>query len=227
MLIVVENVLTPGEVQKFHTALEAANWEDGAVTAGSLSASVKRNEQLSENDPLAIELGNHILRALGSNELFLSAALPEKIYPPKFNKYQSGGNYGAHIDGAIMRVKEANLTLRTDLSATLFLTDPETYKGGELLIEAEHGAQEIKLDAGDMVLYPSASLHQVMPVTEGARISSFFWMQSMVRDDADRTILFDLDQTIQGLHESLPPDDDRIVSLTGIYNNLMRKWAIV
>lgn len=227
MLVVVENVLAADDLEKFRLALENAKWEDGSVSAGSLSASVKQNKQLAEDDPVARDLGNVILRRLGANAVFLSAALPEKIYPPKFNKYQGGGNYGAHVDGAIMRVNDANMTIRTDISATLFLTDPDAYEGGELVIETQFGAQEVKLAAGDMVLYPSTSLHKVLPVTRGARVASFLWIQSMVRDDADRNILFDLDQTIQSLYEAVPHGDDRLVALTGIYNNLVRKWALV
>lgn len=227
MLTVIENVLDAPNFRKMREALDSAQWTDGSATAGSVSQTVKHNEQLREDDPLAIDFGNHILRALGSHPLFLSAALPEKIYPPKFNRYAGGGTYGAHVDSAVMRVNAANMTLRSDLSATLFLTPPEEYDGGELVIETQYGAQAVKLNAGDMVLYPSTSLHEVTPVTRGARVSSFFWIQSMVRETERRTLLFDLDQSIQDLTGDLDPNDPRLVNLIGVYNNLMRGWAVV
>lgn len=227
MLTVIENVLSEELLKKMQLALSQADWRDGAMTAGAVSSSVKRNLQLAEEDPLAIELGAAIIRAVGAQPLFLSAALPERIYPPKFNKYEHGGAYGVHVDGAIMRVDDADLTIRTDLSATLFLADPDEYDGGELMIETEFGAQSVKLPAGDMVLYPSTSLHQVSPVTRGARVASFFWIQSMVREAERRALLFDLDQAIQELADDLLPQDPRFVALTGVYNNLIRQWASV
>lgn len=227
MLIVIEGLLDANTAQQMHKQLESADWVDGSVTAGTVSQSVKHNQQIDEDDVLGIELGNQILRRLGHHPLFLSAALPEKIYPPKFNRYTGGGTYGAHVDSAVMRVNAANMTIRTDLSATLFLTPPEAYDGGELMIETQYGAQTVKLNAGDMVLYPSTSLHEVTPVTRGARISSFFWIQSMVRETERRTILFDLDQSIQDLSVDLGADDPRIVDLTGVYQNLMRGWTVV
>ena len=227
MLIVIENLLSQEEVARFREKLAVADWVDGAQTAGTRSIAVKQNLQLAELDPLAIELGNALLHRLGANPLFLSAALPEKIYPPKFNLYQNGGHYGNHVDAAIMRVAEAGITVRTDISATVFLADPDEYEGGELLIEGQFGAQAVKLAAGDMVLYPSSSLHQVTPVTRGQRLASFIWMQSAVPDEPARTLLFDLDQSIQALAVGKPKDDPDIDRLTHIYHNLLRRWALV
>lgn len=227
MLTIIENVLTADEVRQFRQHLDQAEWEDGLQTAGSLSAAVKRNLQLDEQSAVAISLGNHILKKLGNNPLFISAALPEKIYPPKFNRYTGGGHYGAHVDAAIMPVQGTSITIRSDLSATLFLCGPEEYEGGELTIESEYGAQEIKLAAGDMVLYPSTSLHRVNPVTRGARVCSFFWLQSMVRDEGQRALLYDLDQSIQALSAVREKNDRDILRLTGVYHNLLRRWAEV
>jgi PKHD-type hydroxylase len=227
MLIVIENVLDSDELAIFRQRLAEAAWQDGAATAGSRSIAVKDNHQLDEQSPVAVELGNHILRKLGNHPLFISAALPERIYPPKFNRYTGGGHYGVHVDAAIMRVADANLTIRTDLSATLFLNEPEDYEGGELMIEGRYGAQAVKLAAGDLLLYPSTSLHQVTPVTRGARIASFFWIQSLVPDEGARTLLFDLDQSIQALSIGRPKDDPDIDRLTHVYHNLLRRWASV
>lgn len=227
MLMTYDDVLDAATVQRFREALAGAEWIDGATTAGSLSRAVKRNQQLDDRSPTAIRLGNDILRRLGVHPGFLSAALPERIHPPKFNRYAGGGRYGVHVDGAIMRIAEANLTLRSDLSATLFLTDPGDYDGGELRIETPFGAQAVKLPAGSMVLYPSSSLHEVTPVTRGERVCAFFWIQSMVRDEAARTLLHDLDRSIQSLSARSAPDDHDIVALTGVYHNLLRRWASV
>jgi PKHD-type hydroxylase len=227
MLIVIENVLDADELAIFRQRLAEAAWQDGAATAGSRSVAVKDNHQLDEQSPVAIELGNHILRKLGNHPLFISAALPERIYPPKFNRYTGGGHYGVHVDAAIMRVADANLTIRTDLSATLFLNEPDDYEGGELMIEGRYGAQAVKLSAGDLVLYPSTSLHQVTPVTRGARMASFFWIQSLVPDEGARTLLFDLDQSIQALSVGRSKDDPDIDRLTHVYHNLLRRWASV
>jgi PKHD-type hydroxylase len=227
MLMTYDDVFDAATVQRFRAALANAEWIDGAVTAGSLSRSVKQNQQLDDDSSTAIQLGNDILRRLGAHPGFLSAALPERIHPPKFNRYRDGGRYGIHVDGAIMRIAAANLTLRSDLSATLFLTDPEDYDGGELHIETPFGAQAVKLPAGSMVLYPSSSLHEVTPVTRGERICAFFWIQSMVRDEAARTLLHDLDRSIQSLSARTAPDDHDIVALTGVYHNLLRRWAVV
>jgi len=227
MLTVIDQVLTPGEVRELREALSAANWTDGARTAGSRSVAVKQNLQLDRNDPLAAELGATILRKLGSHPLFLSASLAERIWPPVFNLYQDGGHYGTHVDSALMRLPEANLTLRSDLSATLFLSEPGEYDGGELVIEGDFAAQPVKLAAGDMVLYPSSSLHQVSPVTRGQRIAAILWLQSAVADEAARTMLFDLDQSIQSLSVGRAGDDPDIERLIRVYHNLVRRWASV
>ncbi len=226
MLIPIEGVLSKDEVREFRRLLDAAEWQDGLKTAGTLARAVKRNRQLADGSPLAVELGNRILRKLGSTPLFISAALPSRIYPPKFNRYSDGGTYGAHVDSAVMQVPGTSISVRSDLSATLFLAEPEEYEGGELQIEGPFGIQSAKLAAGDMVLYPSSSLHQVTPVTAGARVASFMWIQSMVQSDSARTLLFDLDQAIQGLTAAVAPDDPRLLKLTAVYHNLLRQWAV-
>ncbi|UCV20045.1 Fe2+-dependent dioxygenase [Ferribacterium limneticum] len=226
MLIPIEGVLSKDEVRQFRQRLDAAAWQDGLKTAGTLARSVKRNLQLEDGSPLAVELGNLILRKLGNNPLFVSAALPNRIYPPKFNRYADGGTYGAHVDSAVMAVPGTNVSVRSDLSATLFLAEPDEYEGGELQVEGPFGIQSAKLAAGDMVLYPSSSLHCVTPVTEGARVASFFWIQSMVQNDSSRVLLFDLDQSIQGITPALAADDPRLLKLTGVYHNLLRQWAV-
>ncbi|MDP2881875.1 MAG: Fe2+-dependent dioxygenase [Azonexus sp.] len=226
MLIPIEGVLSKDEVRQFRQRLDAAAWQDGLKTAGTLARSVKRNLQLEDGSPLAVELGNLILRKLGNNPLFVSAALPNRIYPPKFNRYADGGTYGAHVDSAVMAVPGTNVSVRSDLSATLFLAEPDEYEGGELQVEGPFGIQSAKLAAGDMVLYPSSSLHCVTPVTEGARVASFFWIQSMVQNDSSRVLLFDLDQAIQGITPALAADDPRLLKLTGVYHNLLRQWAV-
>jgi PKHD-type hydroxylase len=226
MLITIDHVLSKDEVKQFRHHLDAAEWNDGTKTAGTLARNVKRNAQIDDSTEVAISLGNHILRALGNNPLFVSAALPRKIYPPKFNRYADGGTYGTHVDSAIMQIPGTNLSLRTDVSATLFLAEPDEYEGGELEIETEFGVQAVKLEAGNMVLYPSSSLHRVMPVTEGARVASFFWIESLVSDEGERAMLFDLDQTIQKMTPSIDANDPRLLKLTGIYHNLLRRWSI-
>lgn len=225
MLIAIDQVLSNDEVQQFRQALDAAEWEDGLNTAGTLARAVKRNHQLPDGCDTAVQLGQHILRRLASHPLFISAALPSKIYPPKFNRYAGGGTYGAHVDSAVLQIPGTQLTLRSDLSATLFLAEPDEYDGGELEIEGPFGVQTVKLSAGDMVLYPSSSLHRVTPVTRGARIASFFWIESLVPDDGERTLLFDLDQAIQELTPSTDADDPRLLKLSGVYHNLLRRWA--
>lgn len=225
MLIPIENVLSKDEVREFRARLDQAPWQDGLKTAGTLARAVKRNQQLEDGSELAVSLGNHILRKLGSHPAFISAALPDKIYPPKFNRYADGGAYGAHVDSALMQVPGTSVTVRSDLSATLFLAEPDEYDGGELEIEGPFGVQAVKLEAGDMVLYPSSSLHRVTPVTRGARIASFFWIQSLVGDEGERTLLFDLDQAIQALTPTVPPEDGTLIKLTGVYHNLLRRWA--
>lgn len=226
MLITLDGVLDAGEVAQFRKQLEAADWKDGSATAGAMAKLVKRNQQLDDGSELAISLGQHILRKLSAHPQFISAALPKRMYPPKFNRYADQGTYGAHVDSAIMRLPTTGENMRTDLSATLFFVDPDEYDGGELEIEGEYGVQSVKLAAGDMVLYPSTSLHRVTPVTRGARIASFMWIESLVADAGERTLLYDLDQTIQGLTPSMSADDPRLLSLTGVYHNLLRRWAV-
>ncbi|MEO6340127.1 MAG: Fe2+-dependent dioxygenase, partial [Caulobacteraceae bacterium] len=200
-------------------------WVDGATTAGAQSVIAKRNNQVREGSPVAVEVGDLILDALGRSELFVAAALPMRTYPPLFNRYQAGDAFGLHVDNAIRPVRGTPVRVRTDLSCTLFLTEPEDYDGGELVVEGAFGAQEIKLSAGDMVLYPGYSLHQVMPITRGARISSFFWVQSMIQDETLRTTLFDLDQAIQQHARDHSHADPQTIRLTGVYHNLIRRFA--
>lgn len=225
MLIFIENILSKDEVKQFRAHLEQASWESGSKTAGTLARAAKQNMQLNDTTDLAISLRNHILRKLGNHPLFISVALPAKIYPPKFNCYQNGGTYGSHIDSALMPVPGTNTTVRGDLSATLFLSEPDEYDGGELEIESHQGPQRIKLPAGDMVLYSSGSEHQVKPVVKGTRYASFFWVESYIRDEKQREILFDLDQAIQNLTTKVNNDDKHLLKLTGIYHNLLRSWA--
>jgi PKHD-type hydroxylase len=225
MLLVIEGLLDAPLVERFRAHLDRARWIDGRISAGSLAASVKANEQLADSHEAAIALGNHLLRLLGQHPRFISAALPERIHPPRFNRYRDGGSYGSHVDSAIMRVDGSQVSLRSDLSATVFLSDPAEYDGGELQIETGFGAQTVKLAAGDMVLYPSSSLHRVTPVTRGARVSAIFWLQSLVRDPADRALLFDLDQSIQAIMPGRAADDPALLGLTAIYHNLLRRWA--
>lgn len=225
MLISIDQVLTKDEVRQFRQELDASDWNDGAATAGTLAKSVKRNQQAADGSELAVRLGQHILRRLAATPLFISAALPRTIYPPKFNRYADGGTYGAHVDSALMFLPGSSQQMRTDLSATLFLAEPEEYDGGELEVEGPFGVQAVKLGAGDMVLYPSTSLHRVTPVTRGARVASFFWIESLVQDEGERTLLFDLDQSIQQMTPLVAPDDMRLLQLTGVYHNLLRRWA--
>ncbi|MEH6757308.1 MAG: Fe2+-dependent dioxygenase [Parasphingorhabdus sp.] len=227
MLTIIENILDDEQVLNFRQKLESAEWADGADSAGTRSVKVKQNLQLSRQNAVAIELGNIILRKLGNDPLFISASLAEKIWPPIFNLYQNGGHYGTHSDAALMRLPEADMTIRSDLSATIFLSDPDEYDGGELVIEEHYGAQPVKLAAGDMVLYPSSSLHQVTPVTHGKRICAITWMQSAVADASAREMLFDLDQSIQALTPDRPHDDPDIDRLIHVYHNLLRRWATV
>lgn len=225
MLTCIERVLSKEEVGQFRSQLSRADWQDGRSTAGSLAKNAKHNQQLADGSELAQQLGQLILRKLGQHPLFISAALPSKIYPPKFNRYADGGSYGTHVDSALMQLPGSQAMLRSDLSVTLFLAEPEEYEGGELEIEGAFGAQAVKLEAGDLVLYPSSSLHRVAPVTAGARIASFFWIESLVADEAQRGLLFDLDQTIQRLTPALPAGQAELLRLTGIYHNLLRRWA--
>lgn len=225
MLTVIENLLAPGEVAAMLARLEGADWQDGAASAGTRSVAVKQNLQTRRDDPVGQELGAEILRKLGKHPEFVSATLAERIWPPVFNCYQDGGHYGTHSDAALMRLPEANMTLRSDLSATLFLSDPASYDGGELVIEEQFGAQAVKLAAGDMVIYPSSSLHQVAPVTRGKRICAITWIQSSVADTAARALLYDLDRSIRGLTPGRAKDDPDVDRLIHIYHNLLRRWA--
>lgn len=226
MLLHIPNVFTREELAPIRRALSTATWRDGKLTAGLQSVKVKTNLQLAEEDPLAIELGDLIIARLSENPLFMSAALPSKIYPPMFNCYRDGGTFGMHVDNAVRKPHDSRQRVRTDVSATLFFTDPDEYDGGELIVEDTYGEQRIRLPAGDMVLYPSTSVHCVTPVTRGARICSFLWTQSMVREDSQRRLMFDLDVAIQHLAQDLP-DHPSLVRLTGIYHNLLRRWAEV
>jgi PKHD-type hydroxylase len=224
VLVSIPNVLTVEQVKQARQILDQAPWADGKVTAGHQSAKAKDNMQIPEDHPAARQLGEMILTALGKNPLFLSAALPLKVVPPLFNRYTGGQAFGTHVDNAIRQVAGTSHRIRTDLSATLFFAGPEEYDGGELCIEDTYGVKNVKLPAGHMILYPSTSLHHVTPVTRGARTCSFFWIQSMVRDDGQRSILFDLDSTIQRISQD-HPQGPYAVQLTGVYHNLLRQWA--
>jgi PKHD-type hydroxylase len=224
MLLQIPDVLSPTQVEHYRTRLERAAWVDGNVTSGHQSAQAKRNEQVPEDDPAARELGDGVVAALSANQLFFSAALPKRIFPPLFNRYRNGMGFGNHVDGAIRGHPASGTRIRTDLSATLFLCSPQDYDGGELVIEDRFGTHQVKLPAGAMVLYPASSLHRVAPVTRGTRLASFFWIQSLVRDDGQRTLLFDLDMSIVRLGRD-HPGHPSLVSLTGAYHNLLRMWA--
>jgi PKHD-type hydroxylase len=224
MLLHVPHVLTREQVARARELLLQARWVDGRVTAGPQSSRAKENLQLPEDSKEAREIGDMILAALQRSPLFMSAALPLKVYPPMFNRYSGGHSFGSHVDNAIRQVPGTPHRVRTDLSATLFFVDPDGYQGGELVVEDTYGAHSVKLPAGDLILYPSTSLHRVTPVTEGERIASFFWIQSLVRDDGRRTLLFDMDTGIQRLSRDTP-DHPSTVQLTGVYHNLLRQWA--
>ena len=224
MLIQIPDVLTAEQVAHARRILDAAEWVDGRVTAGHQSAQAKDNVQVPEGHPAAREVGETIMRALQQQPLFISAALPLHVFPPLFNRYSGGQSFGNHVDNSIRTVPGTAHRIRTDLSATLFLSAPADYDGGELMIEDTYGAHAVKLAAGSMVLYPSTSLHHVRPVTRGERVSSFFWLQSMVRDDGDRTLLFDLDAAIRAINQS-GTNQPAAVQLTGVYHNLLRRWA--
>ncbi|WMJ68153.1 Fe2+-dependent dioxygenase [Stenotrophomonas sp. 24(2023)] len=225
MLLHIPNVLSPEDVQRLRQRLDAADWTDGRETVGAQGAQVKRNEQLPDASPLKAELGATVLAALQRNPLFFAAALPLKILPPRFNRYAGGGTYGFHVDGAVM-ANGAQGHLRSDVSCTLFLSAPEDYDGGELVISDTYGEHEVKLPAGDLIVYPSSSLHQVNPVTRGVRVASFFWVQSMVRDDVQRRLLWETDNAIQRLRQT-GGDADAVLQLTGVYHNLLRRWSEV
>lgn len=224
MLLQIPSVLSPADVARAREILDAAEWVDGRVTAGHQSAQVKQNEQIPENSDAANQVGASIVQALNRTPLFLSAALPLRVFPPLFNRYSNGHSFGTHVDNAVRHITGTSHRIRTDLSATLFLSGPDEYEGGELVVEDTYGVHAVKLPAGHMVLYPSTSLHHVRAVTSGARVASFFWIQSMVRDDGQRALLFDLDTAIQRLGADVP-GHPTTVQLTGVYHNLLRQWA--
>jgi PKHD-type hydroxylase len=224
MLLAIPNVLSPEQVDEARRQLDSGEWIDGRATAGHQGARVKDNEQMPLDDPLAQQAGRTILHALNSNPLFMSAALPLHILPPMFNRYSGGQTFGTHVDGSIRVIPGNGHRIRTDLSATLFFAGPEEYDGGELIVEDTYGSKSVKLPAGHMILYPATSLHRVTPVTRGTRLCSFFWIQSMIRDDGRRGLLFEMDVAIQrlGAENATHPS---VVSLTGVYHNLLRQWA--
>jgi PKHD-type hydroxylase len=225
MQLHIPGVLSAGVLAQISAGLAEAPWDNGRITAGPQSGVVKNNLQLPENTSETRALGDMVLAALDRSSLFWSAALPARVYPPLFNKYQGGMEFGSHVDNAIRKMPGSAARIRTDLSATVFLSDPKTYDGGELVMETGLGAQSIKLPAGDMVLYPATSLHHVRPVTRGARLASFFWVQSLVQDDGERALLFELDQSVQALGAIHGTNDPEVLRLTGLYHNLVRKWG--
>jgi PKHD-type hydroxylase len=224
MIVAIPDVLSAAQLQEVRATLAAASWIDGKATAGHQSARSKDNEQLPEDSPAARRLGDLVLAALERNPRFISAALPMKVFPPLFNRYSGGQSFGVHVDNAIRQIRGTPHRVRTDLSATLFISEPGHYDGGELVVEDTYGPHTVKLPAGHLLLYPASSLHKVQPVTRGVRAASFFWVQSMVRDDAQRTLLFDLDTCIQRLAGE-NRDDPSVLQLTGVYHNLLRMWA--
>jgi len=226
MLVSIPDVLTADELRECRALLARASWVDGAVTAGFQSRRVKSNQQIEEGSAEATALGRVVLDALNRNLLFSSAALPSRVFPPLFNRYRTQQSFGNHIDNAIRQVPSTGFRVRTDLSATLFFSAPEDYDGGELVIDDTFGPRSVKLPAGHMVLYPGTSLHRVLPVMRGERLASFFWVQSLVGEDSDRALLFDLDMAIVRLRQQVG-DNEAVLALTGVYHNLLRKWAIV
>ncbi len=227
MLIAIPDVFDAAGVTTLRALIDAGDWVDGNVTSGPQSALAKRNAQLAEGSEAARDAGGRVLDALGASPLFVAAALPARVFPPLFNRYAGGQAFGAHVDNAVRMQRGSDFRIRSDLSATLFLSDPDSYDGGELVIEDRFGVQSVKLPAGHMILYPASSLHRVEPVTRGTRVASFFWVQSMVRDDGARRILFDLDQSVQRLAGQLGHGDRSVIELTGVYHNLLRRWADV
>ncbi|MEI7803927.1 MAG: Fe2+-dependent dioxygenase [Hyphomicrobiales bacterium] len=224
MMVHVPGVLTPEQVARCREVMQKAEWVDGRVTAGHQSAKTKNNLQLPENAPEARELGNMVIEALGRSSLFMSAVLPKQVFPPLFNRYDAGMTFGAHVDNAVRGHAASGARIRTDVSSTLFISAPEDYDGGELVVEDTYGRHSAKLPAGDMIVYPATSLHHVTPITRGSRIASFFWTQSMIRDEAQRALLFDLDMSIMRLGND-HPQHKSVVSLTAVYHNLLRQWA--
>jgi PKHD-type hydroxylase len=225
MLVTIPDVLKPDELAHIRRVLESTEWVDGRVTAGDQAVKVKKNLQVPIDAPIAQELGQIILRALGANPTFMTATLPLRVLPPMFNRYDEGMTFGAHVDGAIRAIPGTGQRMRTDVSSTLFLTPPEDYDGGELVVHDTYGTHTVKLPAGHMVIYPATSMHSVTPVTRGSRWASFFWTQSMVKDDWKRHMLYDLDMSIMSIRSRLPDDDKAVVGLTAHYHNLLRSWA--
>jgi PKHD-type hydroxylase len=225
MMLAIPDLLDKAAVARVRAIIDGAEWRDGNATSGHQAALAKKNEQLPEDSAAAKEAGRLVLDALGRAPLFIAAALPLKIFPPLFNRYQGGERFDTHIDNAVRIHRGTEFRVRTDLSATLFLEEPDAYEGGELVVEDNLGASAVKLPAGHLLLYPASSLHRVDPVTKGARVASFFWVQSMIRDDGARTILFDLDRSIQAVAADRGQDDAEVVRLTGVYHNLLRRWA--
>lgn len=223
MLLHIPDVLSREQVMQMRAMLDAADWTDGRETVGAQGAQVKRNQQLPDASPLRQQLGQLVLAALARNPLYHAAALPLRTLPPRFNRYQGGGQYGFHVDGAVMALS-SDAQLRSDVSCTLFLSEPDEYDGGELIVNDNYGEHEVKLPAGDLIVYPSSSLHRVTPVTRGARVASFFWVQSLIRDDSRRRLLFELDASIQRLTQG-GADAASLLQLTGVYHNLLRQWA--
>jgi len=226
MLIQAQGVLRPDELQRLRSLLDAADWADGRITAGTQSAQVKRNQQLPETAPQIVEARTIVRTALARHPVFFSAALPKEIYPPLFNRYEDGQHFGNHVDNSVRLLPDGSRHVRTDVSATLFLAERDEYDGGELVIDDTYGEHRVKLAAGDMVVYPSTSLHRVEPVTRGARVACFMWIQSMVREDAKRSLLFDMDVSIATLRQK-HGDEEALVGLTSAYHNLLRMWAEV
>ena len=224
MLLHIPDVLSAEQVAQMRTALEAADWTDGRETVGAQGARVKRNQQLSDGSPLQRQLGQQVQAALARHALYHAATLPLRMLPPRFNRYADGGQYGFHVDGAVMALPDEGGQLRSDVACTLFLNEPDDYDGGELIASDTYGEHEVKLPAGDLVVYPSSSLHRVAPVTRGTRLASFFWVQSLVRDDGRRRLLLELDTSIQSLTRS-GADAAALLQLTGLYHNLLRQWA--
>lgn len=225
MLVCIPDVLSKAEVARFRSAMDSAPWEDGRSTAGAQSALVKKNQQLPPDGALARALGEQVIKAITANPLFISAAIPLRIFPPLFNRYGIGQHFGLHVDNSVRGDQLTGLRIRTDLSVTLFLSEPDDYDGGELIVEDHYGAQRVKLPAGHLVLYPATSLHAVTAITRGVRVASFFWLQSMIRQAEARRMIFELDTAIQGLVGRLDRNDPEIVRLSGLYHNMIRHWA--
>ena len=227
MLIVIDKFLEKNDVANIRKSIDKAQWNDGRQTAGGLASGLKNNKQVDDKSDVGIEVANFLLEKLGNHPTFISAAIPFRIHPPRINSYTKGETYGVHVDAPIMSMPHSNDVLRSDVSATIFLSEPSDYDGGELVIEGQFGAQEVKLNAGDMVVYPSSSLHQVLPVTRGERVSAILWAQSMVSDASARSLLFDLDQSIQSLTHEGKADSEELMRLSAIYHNLVRRWASI